>query len=469
MGKSKRNINPADALRKQQRKRELKKNKEIRKNAREAGLAKKDTTKILADIARLEGLERNGAIDRNGNAKLKLLRDELAQIEKAKKEVHKPLSKAQEALLARQQQQQSGDSRKLVFDPKSGKFVPVKKKDSTSKKGKGDQKSDMSDDDDDDSDSSEDSSLSNDEESDENIEGIELEINEEDDQQKEQKEIINNNNNNDDGEQMNIDLLDNEKGTIIQSASEVMVTTEENDLSDRKEIDQDDKMENEKDNQIDDDQENDNNDIPLPEGSPTNLVKDNEDNDDYDSDDDIDIPLPPGPPPPQPFKNQLVRPHPSMMRPPPPPPPIHGRPPHFIQRPPPYGYPNQHYMRPPPPPPGRPPFSHRPPPHMYQHRPPPHYMNRPMRPVRPHHRQHHPYHRPPTTHSAPTVTAPPITSEPSKTATISAEPQIRDLQKELVTFVPAALRRKQAQAKKAESLPKNAKPSNINLAPDVEE
>ncbi|KAI9302998.1 WW domain binding protein 11, partial [Cunninghamella echinulata] len=59
MGKAKRGINPADALRKMQRKRELKKNKEIRKSAREAGLAKKDTSKILQDIARLESLGKN--------------------------------------------------------------------------------------------------------------------------------------------------------------------------------------------------------------------------------------------------------------------------------------------------------------------------------------------------------------------------------------------------------------------------
>lgn len=54
------------------------------------------------------------------------------------------------------------------------------------------------------------------------------------------------------------------------------------------------------------------------------------------------------------------------------------------------------------------------------------------------------------------------------TATISAEPQLRDLQKELLGFVPAALRRKQAMAKKVASLPKGARP-NINPAPSLEE
>lgn len=113
---------------------------------------------------------------------------------------------------------------------------------------------------------------------------------------------------------------------------------------------------------------------------------------------------------------------------------------------------------PPPPPPGRPPYSH----HHAYHRPRPSSYH--GRPTRPHHPR--PYQqRPPVTVAPP---PPPPSSEPSKTAIISAEPQLRDLQKELVAFVPAALRKKQAQAKKTESLPKNARPSNINLAPDVE-
>lgn len=62
-----------------------------------------------------------------------------------------------------------------------------------------------------------------------------------------------------------------------------------------------------------------------------------------------------------------------------------------------------------------------------------------------------------------------IASGPSTVApTISAEPQLRDLQKELLGFVPAALRRKQAMAKKVASLPKGARP-NINAAPSLDE
>lgn len=66
------------------------------------------------------------------------------------------------------------------------------------------------------------------------------------------------------------------------------------------------------------------------------------------------------------------------------------------------------------------------------------------------------------------VEAPKPTREQIAAATISAEPQLRDLQKELLGFVPAAVRRKQAAQKKTAALPKGAKPI-INAAPDVEE
>ncbi|KAI8982257.1 hypothetical protein BDF20DRAFT_817359 [Mycotypha africana] len=105
MGKSKRAMNPADALRKKQRKRELQKNKEIRKQARMQSLAKKDLGKVSQDIARLEHLDIKHA---------STLYD-----------------RAQAALAARLQEQEKkyeNESRKLVFDPKRGAFVPVKKK-----------------------------------------------------------------------------------------------------------------------------------------------------------------------------------------------------------------------------------------------------------------------------------------------------------------------------------------------------
>ncbi|ORE18347.1 hypothetical protein BCV71DRAFT_179755 [Rhizopus microsporus] len=115
MGKSNRSINPADALRKKQRKRELKKNKEERKRARESVLAKKDINKVKSEISRLEHL---------GTCIFAQLYQQLPHI-------FNVLSRAQAAYLARMQEQErkhEGESRKLVYDPKSGKFVPAKKK-----------------------------------------------------------------------------------------------------------------------------------------------------------------------------------------------------------------------------------------------------------------------------------------------------------------------------------------------------
>ncbi|ORE08535.1 hypothetical protein BCV72DRAFT_203391 [Rhizopus microsporus var. microsporus] len=105
MGKSNRSINPADALRKKQRKRELKKNKEERKRARESVLAKKDVNKVKGEISRLEHL---------GIYICTIIS-----------------TTSPSAYLARMQEQErkhEGESRKLVYDPKSGKFVPAKKK-----------------------------------------------------------------------------------------------------------------------------------------------------------------------------------------------------------------------------------------------------------------------------------------------------------------------------------------------------
>jgi hypothetical protein len=56
----------------------------------------------------------------------------------------------------------------------------------------------------------------------------------------------------------------------------------------------------------------------------------------------------------------------------------------------------------------------------------------------------------------------------SATVTISAAPQVRDLQKELVGFVPAAVRKKKLQAGKKGTLPKVARPT-INAAPDMDD
>ncbi|KAI8073835.1 WW domain binding protein 11-domain-containing protein [Gongronella butleri] len=389
MAKSKRSVNPADAMRKAQRKRELKKNKEIRKTAREATLAKKDTGHLQSEISKLEALaEQRGALEPPLNAKLKKLRDEMSRIEKAKKDTAKPLSKAQEALEARRRQQQeseSAESRKLVFDAKSGKFVPVKGKDADK-----DAQGASHDEDEDDSGSEDDSDLESDDEL--AIEGM--------------------------------DVVEDEETEELPAsgAADAVAPPLQGKGSD---IDEDDDAQDAE--------------IPLP----------------ADSDEDIDIPLPPGPPPHQPFRDQL-----PSVRPPPPPPPRSAA--HYPRPPRPYGMaPYQHAptysARPPPPPPPRP-YGARP-----YHRPPP----RPLPPA------HAAALAASASVSAAPVMTPPrpnaaISKETSATATISAEPQLRDLQKELVGFVPAALRRKQTKAKQQDQLPKGARADKVNLAPDVE-
>ncbi|ESK92139.1 proline-rich family protein [Moniliophthora roreri MCA 2997] len=77
------NLNPADAYRKQQRKKELKKNKTERSKARDFALVKKDTRDIEDEIEKLEGLEKPSADDK---ARLTSLKSELEHINKKKEE-----------------------------------------------------------------------------------------------------------------------------------------------------------------------------------------------------------------------------------------------------------------------------------------------------------------------------------------------------------------------------------------------
>lgn len=350
-------MNPADALRKQQRKRELKKNKEARKTQRESVLAKKDIGKVRQDIARLEHLAASGQLDKTNQTRLEELKIEAKKIEKAKKATE--LTGAQAAYAARMQENEKKsekDARKLVFDPKSGKFVPAKKKDSA--------KTTQSDDDSDsDSDSEDDSD-------------------------------------------------------------------EDSDMEDSDE------------------------DIAIPEGDvPAKKIL-------TESDDEYEIPLPPGPPPPRAFDQQFTPIQAAQQRIPPPPPP----------GPPPFRGPFPVYTpggRIPPPPPPMPHQIYQPMMGMAPPPPPPpqyHHASRPF--TAPVH-----YQQPPSaaaTVSAEPTTSASVTAAASVAPTISAEPQLRDLQKELIGFVPAALRRKQAAANKIASLPKGARP-NINAAPSLDE
>ncbi|KAG2199633.1 hypothetical protein INT47_005158 [Mucor saturninus] len=347
MAKSKRSMNPADELRKKQRKRELKKNKETRKNLRENVLAKKDVGKVRQDIARLEHLAAQGQLDRIGQARLDELKTEVGKIEKAKKATE--LTGAQAAYAARMQENEKKtekEARKLVFDPKSGKFVPAKVK------------------------------------------------------------------------EKKVSSLSTHSGSESSSSS-----------SSDSEDDSDSDMLEESDNEI-----------PLPSGEEIPKIL-------TESDDEYEIPLPPGPPPLRPFEQQFT----PVGRMPPPPPP--GGPPHAVV------YTPGGRIPPPPPPPQQQPMYYPP---VYQQ---PIYQHQPV---------YQPVYQPPV--QQPTYVSKPVHYEQPKeeslsaavAPTISAEPQLRDLQKELLGFVPAALRRKQAMAKKVASLPKGARP-NINPAPSLED
>ncbi|KDQ18229.1 hypothetical protein BOTBODRAFT_143852 [Botryobasidium botryosum FD-172 SS1] len=105
MGKGKgKTLNPADAFRKAQRKKEIKKNKEVRDKTREIITVKKSTGGLEAEIKRLEesgtsiytflarpysfgvsiAADRKGELDKNQKAKLTELRAEVQRIKKAK-------------------------------------------------------------------------------------------------------------------------------------------------------------------------------------------------------------------------------------------------------------------------------------------------------------------------------------------------------------------------------------------------
>ncbi|KAF9959389.1 hypothetical protein BGZ72_009754 [Mortierella alpina] len=77
--KSGRSLNPADQYRKEQHKREIKKNKKDRQKVREIGSALKDTT-TESELAEYEGLEKAGKLDKEGQKKLAELREKMAKI-----------------------------------------------------------------------------------------------------------------------------------------------------------------------------------------------------------------------------------------------------------------------------------------------------------------------------------------------------------------------------------------------------
>ncbi|KAG0173617.1 hypothetical protein DFQ30_007382 [Apophysomyces sp. BC1015] len=366
---------PTDATTtgKAQRKRELKKNKDERKRARDAVLSKKDPGRMRNELSKLELQARSGQLDKGSQSRMSSLKDDIRKIEKAKKATG--ITGAQEALAARQQkqQQQQQDSRKLVYDPRKGTFVPVKKKVAEPKVKK--QKAE------------------------------------------------------DEDQQMSSSDSDSDSDSDISDSEDSDSTSDE----DGEQHSEDEDAE----------------DIPLPPGPPP-----------QDSDDE-DIPLPPGPAPPRPFQEQLAPIHAAQLnqsvRPlPPPPPPPSFPPPHFA------GYYGMEY--------GAMPYHRPPPPPSYAYHPPQNYAQQPSITAAPSIAAAAPVYYATQLGTSPEPELPSTATKPTEStpAMISAEPQLRDLQKELLGFVPAALRRKQAAAKKTASLPKGARPT-INAAPEVED
>ncbi|KAG2640613.1 protein EARLY FLOWERING 5-like isoform X1 [Panicum virgatum] len=79
-------MNPTDAFRKQQRKKELKRNKKERKKVREVGILKKDPEAIREQIEKLEKMKADGALDKARKHKKRQLEDTYNLIVKKRKE-----------------------------------------------------------------------------------------------------------------------------------------------------------------------------------------------------------------------------------------------------------------------------------------------------------------------------------------------------------------------------------------------
>ncbi|KAJ9053462.1 hypothetical protein DSO57_1023975 [Entomophthora muscae] len=97
MGKKDKSINPADAHRRAQHKKEVKKNKLERKKLRDQLLLQKDPTKIAADIAKYTRLDEEGRLDAAGKQKLQRLIAGKQKIEEARKEETKTSKSAEES------------------------------------------------------------------------------------------------------------------------------------------------------------------------------------------------------------------------------------------------------------------------------------------------------------------------------------------------------------------------------------
>lgn len=79
-------MNPTDAFRKSLRKKELKRNKKERKRVRDVGILKKDPESLREQIAKLEAMKAEGALDKARKHKKRQLEDTLNLVLKKRKE-----------------------------------------------------------------------------------------------------------------------------------------------------------------------------------------------------------------------------------------------------------------------------------------------------------------------------------------------------------------------------------------------
>jgi len=87
-----RSINPADAHRKQQRKKELKKNKEERKRVRLIASANKDLTKLEDELKQLKEIEKERYLDKYEKDKKKSLEEEISKVKEAREKLGLPIN-----------------------------------------------------------------------------------------------------------------------------------------------------------------------------------------------------------------------------------------------------------------------------------------------------------------------------------------------------------------------------------------
>ncbi|KAG8901632.1 hypothetical protein FRB99_005192 [Tulasnella sp. 403] len=395
----KRSLNPADAHRKAQKKKEKDKNKEARTKAREVKTLKTDTGEYEAEIRKLEEAKGRSELDKNGTARLAELRAEVDRIKKTKTDYVAA----------------HPEHRKLVF---------------------GERKTEAS------------ASTST--------------------QQDNTKSLFNKNGLPKHPERsIYYDPVMNPYGMPppgMPYMERPLLPEEIPAQAPPAEAERSDGGSSSSDSDGDDDD-----DIPLP--SAPHPKK--EESSDEENDLDDDIPLPPGPPPPKPMKAPPLPPGPppplglfpmppfppQMLLPgiPPPPPPPGFLPGQVkIPPPPPPGFPvpvfqgqsvppppgyqvpyPQQYFPPPPPPPGGP--------KLPTTRPPP--KNLPPRPSTlppPPTGLTHPLPNIPNVSAAALVNGPPRSQQSTPSATISAEPELRDFKKESTAFVPTAVKRKKA-------------------------